>query len=416
MRLSIDAMNPRSNIYRALIANPGTEFIRDKQTIYIRNLEAPSGGGVGTARAMAHAYGVFATAGAELGLRADTLKLLAAPAVPPTHGFYDECMKNEAQFSLGFMKPSEAWPMGTDVDGVWRTRRGRRVWFRRSRRRPRVRLRDEPHGDAPDRRSAGSGAEGRAVFRPSRRCLRARPMENTQYMEAAVPARPQERHRMGRIGWLRAAVLGANDGIVSISSLLVGVAAASASRSDILIAGTAGMVAGALSMAAGEYVSVSSQADTEQAELTRERRELETSPAYEEDELTEIYIRRGVESSVARTVAQQLMAKDALGAHARDELGLIDVLAARPLQAALASASAFAVGALLPIAAAVGASTSGLSWTVAAVSLISLVILGGIAAQAGGASVVRGAGRVAFWGTLAMVVTAIVGRIFGTVV
>jgi vacuolar iron transporter family protein len=241
-------------------------------------------------------------------------------------------------------------------------------------------------------------------------------MENTQYMEAALQAAPRERHRMGRIGWLRAAVLGANDGIVSISSLLVGVAAASASRSDILIAGTAGMVAGALSMAAGEYVSVSSQADTEQAELSRERRELEASPAYEEDELTEIYVRRGVESSVARTVARQLMARDALGAHARDELGLIEVLAARPLQAALASASAFAVGALLPLGAAAVASTSGLSWTVAAVSLIALIVLGGIAARAGGASVVRGAGRVAFWGTLAMVVTALVGRIFGTVV
>ena len=235
-------------------------------------------------------------------------------------------------------------------------------------------------------------------------------------MEAALQARPQERHRMGRIGWLRAAVLGANDGIVSISSLLVGVAAASASRSDILIAGTAGMVAGALSMAAGEYVSVSSQADTEQAELSRERRELETSPIFEEDELTEIYVKRGVEPSVARTVAQQLMTKDALGAHARDELGLIEVLAARPLQAALASASAFAIGALLPLGAAALASTSGLSWTVAAVSLIALIVLGGIAARAGGASVVRGAGRVAFWGMLAMIVTALVGRIFGTVV
>jgi VIT1/CCC1 family predicted Fe2+/Mn2+ transporter len=235
-------------------------------------------------------------------------------------------------------------------------------------------------------------------------------------MEAALQARPQERHRMGRIGWLRAAVLGANDGIVSISSLLVGVAAASASRSDILIAGTAGMVAGALSMAAGEYVSVSSQADTEQAELSRERRELETSPIFEEDELTEIYVKRGVEPSVARTVAQQLMTKDALGAHARDELGLIEVLAARPLQAALASATAFAIGALLPLGAAALASTSGLSWTVAAVSLIALIVLGGIAARAGGASVVRGAWRVAFWGMLAMIVTALVGRIFGTVV
>jgi VIT1/CCC1 family predicted Fe2+/Mn2+ transporter len=241
-------------------------------------------------------------------------------------------------------------------------------------------------------------------------------MENAQYMDAALPARPQERHRMDRVAWLRAAVLGANDGIVSTSSLIVGVAAASASRSDILIAGTAGLVAGALSMAAGEYVSVSSQADTEQAELARERRELETSPAYEEDELAEIYVKRGVESSVARTVAQQLMARDALGAHARDELGLIAVLAARPLQAAIASASSFAVGALLPMGAAVLAPTSGLSWTVAAVSLIALTTLGGVAARAGGASVAKGAWRVAFWGTLAMVVTALVGRIFGAAV
>jgi VIT1/CCC1 family predicted Fe2+/Mn2+ transporter len=241
-------------------------------------------------------------------------------------------------------------------------------------------------------------------------------MQNIQLVEAAPQIRPQERHRTDRIGWLRAAVLGANDGIVSTSSLLVGVAAANASRSDILIAGMAGLVAGALSMAAGEYVSVSSQADTEQAELTRERKELETSPAFEEDELTEIYVKRGVELPVARTVAQQLMARDALGAHARDELGLIEVLAARPLQAAFASASSFAVGAFLPIGAAVVASPSGLSWTVAGVSLICLTVLGGVAARAGGASIVRGAGRVAFWGMLAMVVTALVGRIFGTVV
>jgi VIT1/CCC1 family predicted Fe2+/Mn2+ transporter len=241
-------------------------------------------------------------------------------------------------------------------------------------------------------------------------------MQNSQYLDAALPARPLERHRMNRIGWLRAAVLGANDGIVSTSSLLVGVAAASASRSDILIAGTAGLVAGALSMAAGEYVSVRSQADTEEAELARERRELEASPANEEDELAEIYVSRGVELSVARTVAQQLMARDALGTHARDELGLMDVLKARPLQAALASASSFAVGGLLPMGAAVVASTAGLSWTVAGVSLLSLSVLGGVAAQAGGASVARGAGRVAFWGTLAMIVTALVGWIFGAVV
>jgi VIT1/CCC1 family predicted Fe2+/Mn2+ transporter len=227
---------------------------------------------------------------------------------------------------------------------------------------------------------------------------------------------PLERHRTHRMGWLRAAVLGANDGIVSTSSLLVGVAAANSSRGDVMVAGVAGLVAGALSMAAGEYVSVNSQADTEGADLALERRELAASPAFEEDELTGIYVGRGVEAAVARTVAKQLMAKDALGAHARDELGLIEVHAARPLQAALASASSFAVGAMLPIAAAGLSTTSSLSWTVSGSSLICLAVLGGVAARAGGAPVARGVGRVTFWGVLAMLMTGIVGRLFGAVV
>ena len=225
-----------------------------------------------------------------------------------------------------------------------------------------------------------------------------------------------ERHRTERIGWLRAAVLGANDGIVSTASLVVGVAAASAERSDILIAGVAGLVAGALSMAAGEYVSVSSQADTEQADLALERRELATSPEFEEDELTGIYVDRGLDPALARTVAVQMMAKDALKAHARDELGLIEAHAARPLQAALASAASFAIGALLPILTAWLSPLATLSWLVAAGSLLCLAVLGGMAASAGGASIARGAARVTFWGVLAMAVTALVGRLFGAVV
>jgi VIT1/CCC1 family predicted Fe2+/Mn2+ transporter len=228
--------------------------------------------------------------------------------------------------------------------------------------------------------------------------------------------RHRERHRTERIGWLRAAVLGANDGIVSTASLVVGVAAARASRSDILVAGVAGLMAGALSMAAGEYVSVSSQADTERADLTRERTELATDPAGEEDELASIYVGRGVEPSTARIVAQQLMAHDALKAHARDELGMLDQLNARPLQAALASAGTFAVGAALPIMTVMLAPAATVSWVVAAVSLACLAALGALAAQAGGAPVLVGAGRVAFWGALAMAVTAGVGRLFGTVV
>lgn len=225
-----------------------------------------------------------------------------------------------------------------------------------------------------------------------------------------------ERHRMDRIGWLRAAVLGANDGIVSTASLVVGVAAANAARSDVLLAGVAGLVAGALSMAAGEYVSVSSQSDTERADLARERHELATAPAAEEDELTHIYVERGLDSTLARKVAQQLTAHDALKAHARDELGHVEGMAARPLQAAVASAAAFASGAILPIITVTMSSTSMMTPVVAAVSLVCLALLGALAARAGGASVVVGAGRVAFWGALAMAVTAVVGRLVGTAV
>jgi len=228
--------------------------------------------------------------------------------------------------------------------------------------------------------------------------------------------RHSERHRTDRIGWLRAAVLGANDGIVSVASLVVGVAAAHADRSAILLAGIAGTVAGALSMAAGEYVSVSSQSDTERADLAKERTELATQPAAELDELTHIYVERGLEPALARQVAQQLTANDALKAHARDELGIVEEMAARPLQAALASAAAFASGAVLPIFTAALSGTASVTVVVALVSLACLALLGALAAKAGGASVAIGAGRVAFWGALAMAVTAAVGRLFGTAV
>ena len=221
------------------------------------------------------------------------------------------------------------------------------------------------------------------------------------------------RHRSERIGWLRAAVLGANDGIVSTASLVVGVAAADAARQHVLIAGIAGLVAGALSMAAGEYVSVSSQADTEQADLVRERHELATQPQAEEDELAGIYERRGLDRDLARTVARQLMAKGALAAHARDELGLTEELAARPLLAALASAATFAVGAGVPVLTILLAPAGALVGVVALVSLLCLVALGAIAARVGGAPVLVGAARVATWGVLAMLVTALVGRLFG---
>jgi VIT1/CCC1 family predicted Fe2+/Mn2+ transporter len=211
-------------------------------------------------------------------------------------------------------------------------------------------------------------------------------------------------------------VLGANDGIVSTASLVVGVAAAEAARQDVLIAGVAGLVAGALSMAAGEYVSVSSQADTEKADLTRERQELATQPQAEEDELIGIYVKRGLEPELARTVARQLTAKGALAAHARDELGLTEELAARPLQAALASAATFAMGAAVPIFAILWAPTSALVLVVAAVSLVCLMSLGAIAAYIGGAPITVGAARVTTWGALAMLATAAVGRLFGVAV
>ena len=225
-----------------------------------------------------------------------------------------------------------------------------------------------------------------------------------------------EKHRTERIGWLRAAVLGANDGIVSTASLVVGVASGGATRADILLAGVAGVVAGALSMAAGEYVSVSSQADTERADLARERTELATDRPAEEQELTTIYVRRGLEPALARTVAQQMMAHDALGAHARDELGYFEKLAARPLQAALASAATFAVGAALPLVTAMLVSQARLVLLVSGTSLVCLAALGALAARAGGASPRIGAARVAFWGAAAMGVTAAVGSLFGTAV
>lgn len=228
--------------------------------------------------------------------------------------------------------------------------------------------------------------------------------------------RHREQHRSERIGWLRAAVLGANDGVVSTASLIVGVASAEAQPQQVLVAGVAGLVAGALSMAAGEYVSVSSQADTERADITREKGELATQPQAEEDELTGIYARRGLEPELARTVARRLMAKDALGAHARDELGLTEELAARPLQAALASAATFAVGAAVPILTILVAPVARLSLAVSIVSLICLAALGAIAARAGGAPVAIGAARVVFWGALAMAITAAIGRLFGTTV
>jgi VIT1/CCC1 family predicted Fe2+/Mn2+ transporter len=226
----------------------------------------------------------------------------------------------------------------------------------------------------------------------------------------------REGHRSERIGWLRAAVLGANDGIVSTASLVVGVAAADAVRHNILVAGVAGLVAGALSMAAGEYVSVSSQADTEQADLTQERQELATQPEAEEQELTDIYIRRGLEPALARTVAQQLMAKDALAAHARDELGLTTELAARPIQAAAASAASFAAGAAVPVVTILLAPLNVLGLSVSFVSALCLIALGAIAARTGGASPLMGAARVTFWGVLAMAGTAGVGKLFGTAV
>jgi VIT1/CCC1 family predicted Fe2+/Mn2+ transporter len=225
-----------------------------------------------------------------------------------------------------------------------------------------------------------------------------------------------ERHRTERIGWLRAAVLGANDGIVSTASLVVGVAAAHATRSEILVAGVAGLVAGAMSMAAGEYVSVSSQSDTEQADIGRERKELATDDQYEHEELAAIYVQRGLDASLAKQVADQLMAHDALAAHARDELGISDTSTARPVQAALASAGTFAVGAAMPLLTVLGTPQAALIPVVIATSLLFLALLGGFGAYAGGAPVTRAALRVTFWGALAMALTAGVGAMFGAVV
>jgi VIT1/CCC1 family predicted Fe2+/Mn2+ transporter len=226
----------------------------------------------------------------------------------------------------------------------------------------------------------------------------------------------KERHLVARIGWLRAAVLGANDGIVSTASLIVGVAAAAASRGEVLVAGVAGLVAGAMSMAAGEYVSVSSQADTEKADLARERAELATDPEFELEELAGIYANRGVEPALARQVAQQLMAKDALGAHARDELGISEITTARPIQAAFTSALTFATGAALPLLIAASWPESQLAWAVSAASLVFLALLGAIGAKTGGADMWRAAARVTFWGAFAMALTAGVGALFGAVV
>ncbi len=224
-----------------------------------------------------------------------------------------------------------------------------------------------------------------------------------------------ERHYAERIGWLRAAVLGADDGIVSTASLVVGVAAAHASRGNVLIAGVAGLVAGAMSMAAGEYVSVSSQADTEKADLERERHELKTDRAFERGELARIYVEKGLAPSLAQQVADQLMAHDALSAHARDELGLSEAHAARPIQAALASAATFAVGASLPLLMVVISPSSIIIPLVAGSSLVFLACLGGLAARVGGANLAAGAGRVTLWGALAMAATAAAGALFGSV-
>ena len=226
----------------------------------------------------------------------------------------------------------------------------------------------------------------------------------------------EEVHRTQRIGWLRAAVLGANDGIVSTASLIIGVAASSASRSEVLVAGMAGLVAGAMSMAAGEYVSVSSQADTEAADIERERSELRDDPARELDELSSVYEARGLDAELARRVAEGLTAHDALGAHARDELGISDTMAARPVQAAFTSAATFATGAALPLLAAALAVGAAQIVVVALTALVFLAALGAVGAKAGGAPVVAAAVRVTFWGALAMAVTALIGTAFGAVV
>ncbi|MCY1745271.1 MULTISPECIES: VIT family protein [Ensifer] len=226
----------------------------------------------------------------------------------------------------------------------------------------------------------------------------------------------RETHLVSRIGWLRAAVLGANDGIVSTASLIVGVAASAAGSSEILIAGVAGLVAGAMSMAAGEYVSVSSQADTEQADLARERQELESQPDAEREELAQLYVKRGVDIALARRVAEQLMQKDALEVHARDELGISEISTARPIVAALTSALTFAVGAMMPLAMVWLAPANQLVLLVSAASLLFLSLLGAIGAKAGGANVLKATIRVTFWGAFAMALTAGIGALVGTTV
>src|ERR1017187_279105 len=242
-----------------------------------------------------------------------------------------------------------------------------------------------------------------------------RPFQGSRKPRAPrMPVRQSERHRTGRVGWLRAAVLGANDGILSTASLVLGVAAAHATHGNVMVAGVAGLVAGAMSMAAGEYVSVHSQADAEQADLKLQRAELKADNKGEHKELAAIYVARGLDATLAKKVADQLMAHDALGAHARDELGISAASRARPIQAALASAGSFAVGGAMPLAVTAIAPDASLIPLVAGTSLFFLALLGGLAAHAGGASVRLGAIRVTFWGALAMAATAGVGALFGT--
>lgn len=229
-----------------------------------------------------------------------------------------------------------------------------------------------------------------------------------------MPVLHPERHRTQHIGWLRAAVLGANDGIVSTASLVLGVAASNASHTAVLVAGVAGLVAGAMSMAAGEYVSVSSQSDTEKADIGRERKELAANRSYERNELAAIYVKRGLDLTLANQVAEQLMAKDALAAHARDELGISETISARPIQAALTSAATFSVGAALPLLVVVVSPAARLGLLVAGTSLLFLALLGALASYTGGARILIGVVRVTFWGALAMAITAGIGALFGT--
>lgn len=229
-------------------------------------------------------------------------------------------------------------------------------------------------------------------------------------------SRHRERHQIRRIGWLRAAVLGANDGIVSTASLIVGVASAAATKSDVLLAGAAGLVAGAMSMAAGEYVSVSSQSDTESADLEREKKELRDDPVAEEEELTGIYVKRGLDKTLARQVARELMAKDALAAHARDELGISDITSARPIQAAVTSALTFSAGAVMPLVAVMVSPAGRVVPIVAVSSLVYLAVLGALGARTGGAGLLKPTVRVVFWGALAMAVTAGIGLLIGKAV